>query len=220
MDIEQNHFEALYTKARAYKVQRDDYNYGYILQECVKLQPTNAILLTEFYSMRHHHIPREKRRFRPLIVDMKSDPIVNRLTWFELEQMHNDARVSDASDLFDELEEVRLDDIRSQCAFVFSLPTKNLFEVINVASKKFLEVVINASQAMIELEQTSAGNPYFSFASFCLNLFDQVAQLPSAQNAFEMLDDSYRQLLHTLVDVFSSLPEFCDVTDLLKQLKQ
>ena len=220
MDIEQNHFEALYTKARAYKVQRDDYNYGYILQECVKLQPTNAILLTEFHSIRHHHIPREKRRLRPLIAEVKSDTIVNRLTWFELEQMHSDAYVYDASDLSDDLAAVRLDDIRSQCAFVLSLPVKNLFKVINVASKKLLEVVINASQAMIELEQTSTGNPYFSYAGFCLNLFDQVARLPSAQNAFEMLDDSYRQLLHTLIDVYSSLPEFCDVTDLLKQLKQ
>lgn len=88
------------------------------------------------------------------------------------------------------------------------------------ASKKLFEVVINASQTMVDLEGVSPGNTYFSYVKFSFRILRQLAQLPSADLAVAALVESSRRSLNVLIDLFSSIPEYCDATDSLEQLKQ
>ena len=213
-------FEVLYTKARAYKIDRNDFDYGTLLQTCIKLQPSNVVLLTEYHSIRHHSVPREKRRLRPPTVAATTETEEKPLTWTELEEMRENSIIYDSAELADELEALQLDDLRGQCSFVLSLPEKNTIKPITAVSKKLLQVVINASKAIIELEQSSGGNPYYSYLDFCFQLVERVSQLPSATNSAGMLDESYRQALAALVENFTSVPAYCDAADSLRQLQQ
>ena len=64
LKIDPKNVLALYRKACAYKIYRNDRLYRLTLKDFLKIQPNNQMFFQEYYSSRHEQIPRKMRRLR------------------------------------------------------------------------------------------------------------------------------------------------------------
>ncbi|CAF5019315.1 unnamed protein product, partial [Rotaria sp. Silwood1] len=71
LEIDPDNARALYRKACAYKMSRNNQLYEITLKNLIKLQPNNQTVLAEYYTSRHEQIPRKMRRLRtkPITTD-------------------------------------------------------------------------------------------------------------------------------------------------------
>ncbi|CAF3435057.1 unnamed protein product [Rotaria sp. Silwood1] len=249
LEIDPDNARALYRKACAYKMSRNNQLYEITLKNLIKLQPNNQTVLAEYYTSRHEQIPRKMRRLRtnPIntttsksvpSVSSSSDmgnsksPIIieeNNLSYEELEQIRTQKITSSSintSYLFgQQLNSLKLNDIKSQCSLVLRLPTKGLFKIANSASSKLVEVIINACRIMVDAEKRyqqvhKSSILQFSYIKFCFNILIELTTLPRIESALLMIGQDYRASLDDLLSYFSSISSILHDVNKLDRLRK
>lgn len=189
---------ALYRKALAYKISREDRLYELTLKEYLKLQPNNQIVLTEYYSCRHEKIPRKKRRIRINSSSSKSDSD-NSLSYEDLEQIREeDNLINSPMDL------EYIYDLKEQCSAIL-----HSFHSIDLTTKKSIEIVINIIRVMIQAEQTyqlehQLSDVPYSYIKYAYEILLQLAALPHIDVVLPMIDDNIRKVLDEELEYYSS----------------
>ncbi|CAF2993598.1 unnamed protein product [Rotaria socialis] len=198
---DKDNFDALYRKASAHKKSRDYSSHESTLRECIRIQPTNQIVLTEYYSSQHEKVPRKKRRIRTNPIPSTS---INRdiLSYEELEQIRLATMLSNLS--------LNSNDIKDQCSFILHAPKKIFFESYDFASTHFIETIINLCRTMLRAEvhyqeaHKSVILP-FSYTKFWFDIFVELAKVPQVNTALCMIDEKYRTILDDLLSYYESL---------------
>ncbi|CAF3694483.1 unnamed protein product [Rotaria sp. Silwood1] len=213
---DKNNFYALYHKASAYKMSRDDRLHELILKECIKLQPHNQIILSEYYTCRREQIPREKRRIRTnqIISKVNND---NSLSYNELEQIRLNKIYSNTL--------LNSNDIKDQCSFILHLPEKNSLQSFDCATIKLIEIIINISRIMIQAEQHYQQEHKseilsFSYIKFCFHILVELTKLPQIDIVLSTIDENYRALLDDLLSYYSSISSIFNDIEQLNRLKK
>ncbi|CAF0937621.1 unnamed protein product [Adineta ricciae] len=201
---------ALYRKALAYKISRDDQLYELTLKEYLKLQPNNQIVLTEYYSCRHEKIPRKKRRIRIHSSSSKSEND-NNLSYEDLEQIREEDNLMNSP-----MDLEHICDLKQQCSAIL-----HSFHSIDLTTKRSIEIVINIIRVMIQAEQTyrlehQLNDVPYSYIKYAYDILLQLAALPHIDVVLPMIDDSIRIVLDEELEYYSS--EFDD-SEKLNRLK-
>ena len=226
-------FNVLYCKARALKIARDSYAYESTLQQCLKLQPSNQILLAEYHSERREAIPRKKRRIRlpptspSKMIKTGSTDIHSKtpLTFEELEQLREQISEDPVYTLQAQLDLLKSDDIEGQCAFVLRLSEKNMDETFAAATEKLVTTIFDASRTMTKLERNyqeehpSLTLP-FSYTEFCFQIFTALQNLPNIEAMSLCIVDKHQTKRNELKEYFSSSPALSNEMEQTLQSKQ
>lgn len=200
---DESHFLALYYKAAALKIASDNRAYELALKECIKLQPSNQIILAEYYTYRHEQIPRKKRRIRTRSTDE------NQLTYDELEQIRAENINRNAS--------ADSSDIREQCSFILHLHS------FDALTRKLLEMIVNSSRTMIQAEEVyqqehpSSVLP-FSYSKFCLDVLLRLAKAPQLDSVLAMVQEKHRVFLDELISYYATKSDDVEELNRLKRL--
>ena len=208
---DKSNFSSWYHKASAYKMLHNHHLYEITLRECIKLQPHNQIILSEYYSCRHENVPRKKRRIRMNLISSKSIKETS-LSYEELEYIRLNNIYLNSS--------INSDNIKEQCSFILHLPEKNLLQSLNCTTMHLVEVIIQISRIMIHAEQQyqqehkSSVLP-FSYIRFCFDILIELTKVPQLDHALSMIDENYRYLLDELLSYYWSMSSiFKDVEQL------
>ncbi|UJR21886.1 hypothetical protein I4U23_024958 [Adineta vaga] len=207
---DQNNYLALYHKALAYKISRENYLYESTLKEYLKLQPNNQIVLSEYYTCRHEKIPRKKRRIRINSSSSKSD-METCLSYEELERIRSEEICFNSSISFE-----NTNDLKEQCSIIL-----HSFDSINLTIKKSIEIIINIIQIMIQAEQTytqehQINDVTFSYIKYAYDILLQLTILPQIDVLLSMIDGNSRRLLDEELEYYSSM---FDDSETLNRLK-
>jgi hypothetical protein len=239
LQIDPTNLRALYRKAWAYKISRNDKLYRLTLKDFIKLQPNNQTVLNEYYSSRHEQIPREMRRLRtntnPSSVstlsssDLKnSKPTIvveeNNLSYEELEQIRTQKTQPFSTNtpyqFTQQLTSLKTNDIKGQCSLILRIPAKGLYKIVNTATPKLVEIIINACRTMVYAEKRyqqehKSSILSFSYIQFCYNILIELTTLQRIEPTLLMLDQNHRSSLDDVLSYYASLPSlFKDVNKL------
>ena len=196
-------FLALYYNASACKMSLDSDGYELIMEECVRLQPNNQIILAEYYSYKRKQIPRKNRRIRRKSID----EIL--LSYDELEQIRLESIYQNAS--------IDSDDIREQCSLILHSTS------FDILTRKLLQTIINVNRMIIRSEEKyQQEHPSeilpFSYIKYMLDIWIELIAVPDIDSVLSMLDEQNRMSLDELIDYYSK--KFDDMEELnrLKRL--
>ncbi|CAF4644236.1 unnamed protein product, partial [Rotaria sp. Silwood2] len=247
--IDPTNARALYRKACAYKMSRNNQSYELTLQNLIKLQPNNQTVLAEYYTSRHEQIPRKMRRLRTNPIntttskpssssssssDMgnsKSTIVMeeNNLSYEELEQIRTqklNSLSTNAPYLFEQqLNSLKSNDIKGQCSLILRLPTKGLFKVTSTATPKLVETIINACRIMVDAEkryqqQHKSTILQFSYIKYCFNILVELTTLPRIDSALSMTSQHYQASLNDLLSYYSSISSILNDVNKLDRLRK
>ncbi|CAF2074275.1 unnamed protein product [Rotaria magnacalcarata] len=213
---DKDNFDALYRKAFAHKMSREYRSYESTLRECIRIQPTNQIVLTEYYNSQHEKIPRKKRRIRMNLIPSTSINS-NSISYEELEQIRLATMFSNLS--------LNSNDIKDQCSFILHAPEKIFLESHDFSATNLIETIINLCRTMLRAEvhyqeaHKSIILP-FSYTTFCFDILVELAKVPQVNVALCMIDEKYRTILDDLLSYYESLSTIYNDLEQLNSLKK
>lgn len=246
MELEPTNVRALYRKACAHKLAKENQAYILTLQNLLKLQPNNQILLSEYYGFVRESMPRQKRRLRtnptttttttkltsnivlPPLVPIEIKPIETiNISYEGLETIRKKTRKMSSNTGYqftNKLNSMKETDVEGQCQLFLSVPNKMLYSFAHNASPKIVEMILRVCNTMLAAERAfTEGNPStplpYSYTDFCFQLLIQLTTLPRLDSALGMIGEDYRATLNEILEFYSSISSLSNDIDKLKRLR-
>ncbi|CAF0950852.1 unnamed protein product [Rotaria sordida] len=249
LEIDPNNVRALYRKACAYKMSRNNQLYETTLKNLIKLQPNNQTVLAEYYTSRHEQIPRKMRRLRANLINTTTSKPSSSLSMSDMENSKSTIIIEENNNLsYEELEQIRIqklplfsantlyefgqklnslksNDIKGQCSFILRLPTKGLCKITSSATSKLVQTIINACRIMVNAEKRYQQEHtsiilQFSYIKFCFDILLELTTLSRIDLELSMIDQHYRTSLNDLLSYYSSISSILHDVNKLDRLRK